>query len=102
MDSHVYPGYLVPPNYDSLLGKLIVWAPDREQAITRMERALGDTVISGVPTTIDYHKLILDHPQFKSGNVDTGFIPKYQEDLREPPTRAAEPRKTIVERVKVR
>ena len=60
MDSHIYPGYLVPPNYDSLLGKLIVWAPDRDQAITRMDRALGDTIITGVPTTIPYHKLILD------------------------------------------
>ncbi|KAJ8444912.1 hypothetical protein Cgig2_015258 [Carnegiea gigantea] len=60
MDSHVYPGYVVPPTYDSLLGKLIVWAPTREKAIARMKRALDDTVITGVPTTIEYHKLILD------------------------------------------
>jgi len=79
MDSHIYPGYLVPPNYDSLLGKLIVWAPDRDQAITRMDRALGDTIITGVPTTIPYHKLILDHAEFKKGNVDTG------ESARTPP-----------------
>lgn len=96
MDSHIYPGYLVPPNYDSLLGKLIVWAPDREQAIVRMERALGDTIISGVPTTIDYHKLILQHEQFRKGNVDTGFIPKYQDELSEPPRSSEEPRKNIV------
>jgi acetyl-CoA carboxylase biotin carboxylase subunit len=96
MDSHIYPGYLVPPNYDSLLGKLIVWAPDREQAIVRMERALGDTIISGVPTTIDYHKLILQHEQFRRGNVDTGFIPKYQDELTEPPRQIQEPRKNIV------
>ncbi|UPQ97946.1 biotin carboxylase subunit of acetyl-CoA carboxylase [Chloropicon primus] len=88
MDSHIYPGYLVPPNYDSLLGKLIVWAPDREQAIVRMDRALGDMVISGVPTTIDYHKLILAHREFKAGNVDTGFIPKYQDELSIPPEAA--------------
>ena len=97
MDSHIYPGYLVPPNYDSLLGKLIVWAPDREQAIIRMERALGDTVISGVPTTIDYHKLIMDHNEFKKGNVDTGFIPKYGDELSEPPKSNEEPRKKIVQ-----
>jgi len=97
MDSHIYPGYLVPPNYDSLLGKLIVWAPDREQAIIRMERALGDTVISGVPTTIDYHKLIMDHNEFKKGNVDTGFIPKYGDELSEPPKSSEEPRKKIVQ-----
>ena len=62
----------VPPNYDSLLGKLIVWAEDRVQAINRMKRALSETVISGVPTTIDYHQLILDTEDFKNGNVDTG------------------------------
>ena len=53
MDSHLYPDYLVPPNYDSLLGKLIVWADDREAAIVRMLRALDETVITGVPTTIE-------------------------------------------------
>ena len=54
MDSHLYPDYTVPPNYDSLLGKLIVWGEDRDAAITRMKRALSETVISGVPTTILY------------------------------------------------
>jgi acetyl-CoA carboxylase, biotin carboxylase subunit len=65
----------VPPNYDSLLGKLIVWAEDRNQAIARMKRALSETVISGVPTTIDYHQLILDTKDFRDGNVDTGALP---------------------------
>ncbi|KAG6513062.1 hypothetical protein ZIOFF_023369 [Zingiber officinale] len=99
MDSHVYPGYVVPPTYDSLLGKLIVWAPTREKAIERMKRALDDTVITGIPTTIDYHKLILEietfiqplalnylcmllNPQdFKKGKVDTAFIPKHEQEL---------------------
>ncbi|KIZ07144.1 acetyl-CoA carboxylase, biotin carboxylase [Monoraphidium neglectum] len=85
MDSHLYPDYLVPPNYDSLLGKLIVWAEDRDQAITRMLRALDETVIVGVPTTGPFHKLILDHPAFRAGDVDTGFIPKYQAELTTPP-----------------
>ncbi|EFJ17428.1 hypothetical protein SELMODRAFT_154584 [Selaginella moellendorffii] len=81
MDSHLYPDYVVPPTYDSLLGKLIVWAPTRERAIARMQRALQDTIITGVPTTIDYHKLILEIQDFKDGKVDTAFIPKHEEDL---------------------
>lgn len=84
MDSHVYPDYVVPPSYDSLLGKLIVWAPTREKAIARMKRALDDTLITGVPTTIEYHKLILDVEDFKNGKVDTAFIPKHEEELAAP------------------
>lgn len=84
MDSHVYPDYVVPPSYDSLLGKLIVWAPTRERAIERMKRALNDTIITGVPTTIDYHKLILEVEDFKTGKVDTAFIPKHEEELAAP------------------
>jgi acetyl/propionyl-CoA carboxylase alpha subunit len=70
--SRAHTDLQVPPNYDSLLGKLIVWAEDRDQAIARMKRALSETVISGVPTTIDYHQLILDTKDFRDGNVDTG------------------------------
>ncbi|CAL5431879.1 unnamed protein product [Camellia sinensis] len=84
MDSHVYPDYVVPPSYDSLLGKLVVWAPTRERAIERMKRALNDTIITGVPTTIDYHKLILDVEDFKNGKVDTAFIPKHEQELAAP------------------
>nr|KJB29726.1 hypothetical protein B456_005G116100 [Gossypium raimondii] len=84
MDSHVYSDYVVPPSYDSLLGKLIVWAPTREKAIERMKRALDDTVITGVPTTIEYHKLILDIEDFRNGKVDTAFIPKHEEELAAP------------------
>ncbi|XP_077222041.1 biotin carboxylase 1, chloroplastic-like [Tasmannia lanceolata] len=84
MDSHVYPDYVVPPSYDSLLGKLIVWAPTRDKAIERMKRALNDTVITGIPTTIEYHKLILDIEDFRNGIVDTAFIPKHEKDLAAP------------------
>ncbi|KAJ8621371.1 hypothetical protein MRB53_029900 [Persea americana] len=84
MDSHVYPDYVVPPSYDSLLGKLIVWAPTREKAIERMKRALNDTVITGIPTTIEYHKLILDIEDFRNGKIDTAFIPKHEKELTEP------------------
>ncbi|GJP32423.1 hypothetical protein CLOM_g17014, partial [Closterium sp. NIES-68] len=86
MDSHIYNDYLVPPSYDSLLGKLIVWAPTRERAIERMKRALHDTIITGVPTTIDFHKLILEVPEFKAGKVDTSFIAKHEDELAVPPT----------------
>lgn len=84
MDSHIYSDYVVPPSYDSLLGKLIVWAPTREKAITRMRRALNETIIVGVPTTIDYHKLILETQDFKDGKIDTAFIPKHEEELASP------------------
>ena len=76
----------VPPNYDSLLGKLIVWGEDRTQAINRMQRALNEIVISGVTTTIVYHTMLLDLDDFKAGRVDTGFIPNHADELAQPPT----------------
>jgi acetyl-CoA carboxylase biotin carboxylase subunit len=85
MDSHLYPDYLVPPNYDSLLGKLIVWGEDRTAAINRMRRALNEMVVSGVPTTAPFHVLILDNESFQAGDVDTGFIVKHADTLTEPP-----------------
>lgn len=75
----------VPPNYDSLLGKLIVWGEDRTQAIARMKRALNELVISGVPTTTQYHEMILEIDDFVNGIVDTGFIPKHADQLTDPP-----------------
>ena len=75
----------VPPNYDSLLGKLIVWGEDRTQAIARMKLALNELVISGVPTTTQYHEMILEIEDFVNGNVDTGFIPKHADQLTDPP-----------------
>lgn len=74
VDSHLYPGYTVPPYYDSLLGKLIVWAPDRRQAIERMERALDEHVIEGVKTTIPFHQQVLGNSFFRRGEVYTNFI----------------------------
>ena len=96
MDSHLYPDYLVPPNYDSLLGKLIVWGEDRTQAIARMKRALTETVISGVPTTTAYHLLILEVPDFVAGDVDTGFIPKHAAEL-QPKADGGKKKENIVE-----
>nr|QKY14956.1 acetyl-coenzyme a carboxylase carboxyl transferase subunit (ACCD) [Polytomella parva] len=85
MDSHLYTGYLVPTNYDSLLGKLIVWGENREEATTRMMRALDETVITGVPITAPFQKLILQTEAFKKGDVDTGFIAKHADELKEVP-----------------
>ncbi|MNS30267.1 2-oxoglutarate carboxylase small subunit [compost metagenome] len=74
VDSHAYPGYAIPPYYDSLIGKLIVWAPDREQAIDRMMRALGEYAITGVKTTIPLQQKILGNAFFRAGEVYTNFV----------------------------
>lgn len=74
VDSHLYTGYRVPPDYDSLLGKLIVWGETRDAAIDRMRRALSEMVISGVATTIPFHMQVLNNPQFREGNVHTQFV----------------------------
>ncbi len=74
MDSHVYTDYEIPPYYDSLIGKLIVWGHDRPTAINRMRRALREFAITGVPTTIGFHQRILDTPEFVEGEVYTNFV----------------------------
>ncbi len=76
MDSHVYTDYEIPPYYDSLIGKLIVWASDRPSAIRRMKRALRECAITGLPTTIAFHQKILDTPEFLRGEIYTNFIEK--------------------------
>jgi acetyl-CoA carboxylase biotin carboxylase subunit len=73
-DSHVRSGYIVPPNYDSLLGKLIVWAPSRPEAIVRMRRALDELQIEGVKTTIPLHRKVLRSVDFAEGHVDTTWV----------------------------
>ncbi len=74
MDSHVYTDYEIPPYYDSLIGKLIVWGQDRPAAIRRMRRALRECAITGLPTTIAFHQKILDNPDFQKGDVYTNFV----------------------------
>ena len=74
MDSHLYAGYRVPPFYDSLLGKVIVWADTREEALDRMRRALEETVITGIATTIPFHLRILRDARFRRGEVHTRFV----------------------------
>ncbi|WP_339786365.1 MAG: acetyl-CoA carboxylase biotin carboxylase subunit [Imperialibacter sp.] len=74
VDSHVYAGYTIPPNYDSMIAKLIVSAQSREEAITRMKRALSEFVIEGIKTTIPFHIKLMDDPKFKSGKFTTKFL----------------------------
>jgi acetyl-CoA carboxylase, biotin carboxylase subunit len=74
VDSHLYAGYSVPPYYDSLLGKIIAWGRDRDEAAARMERALTETVITGVPQTVSFLRTIVEDDQFRAGTYDTGFV----------------------------
>lgn len=74
MDSGVYSDYVIPPYYDSMLAKLIVWEEDREKALLRMERALSEFIIKGVKTTIPFHLKILNNAYFRRGDYNTNFI----------------------------
>jgi acetyl-CoA carboxylase biotin carboxylase subunit len=74
LDTHVVTGYRVPPNYDSLVAKLLVYAPTRPEALARMRRALDEFVVEGVHTTIPIHQQIFNHPSFVAGQIDTTFI----------------------------
>jgi acetyl-CoA carboxylase biotin carboxylase subunit len=77
VDSHCYPGYTIPPYYDSLVSKLIVWGIDREEAIQRMQRALDEYAITGIKTTIPFHQVVLSHSVFQAGDVSTDFVEKF-------------------------
>ncbi|WP_162418983.1 acetyl-CoA carboxylase biotin carboxylase subunit [Cyclobacterium roseum] len=74
IDSHVYAGYVIPPNYDSMIAKLIVSAQSRQEVIVRMKRALAEFVIDGIKTTIPFHLALLDDPEFVAGNFTTKFL----------------------------
>jgi len=74
VDSHVYAGYTIPPNYDSMIAKLIVSGQSREEVITRMKRALSEFVIEGVKTTIPFHLALMDNATFRSGKFTTKFL----------------------------
>jgi acetyl-CoA carboxylase biotin carboxylase subunit len=77
LDTAAYQGYLIPPHYDSLIAKLIVWGRDRAEAISRGRRALDFFVIEGVKTTIPLHRRILDDPDFVAGRLSTGFMERF-------------------------
>jgi acetyl-CoA carboxylase biotin carboxylase subunit len=74
IDSHVYTGYEIPPFYDSLIGKLIVWGVDRDHALKRLRRALSECAVTGIPTTIEFHLALLDRPEFQRADVHTKFV----------------------------
>lgn len=77
VDGHVYPGYEVPPFYDPMLAKLIVWAPDREQAIARMQRCLGEFYLEGLPTNVALHRKIVTNAYYRRGELSTSMLPRY-------------------------
>ncbi len=81
VDTHLYQGYTVPPNYDSLLAKLVVWAPDRPSCLARGRRALKELHIEGVPTTRDLHLDILGHAAFREGRFSTAFLEEAKDEL---------------------
>ena len=78
LDTHVYSGYVIPPNYDSMIAKLITTAQTREEAIAKMKRALDEFVVEGVKTTIPFHLQLMDDPDYLAGNYTTKFMEDFQ------------------------
>jgi acetyl-CoA carboxylase biotin carboxylase subunit len=74
VDSHLYSGYTVPPNYDSLLAKLVVWGETRAEAIARGRRALDEFIVVGIPTTVSFHQAVIENAAFQRGEVYTDFV----------------------------
>lgn len=81
VDSAAYPGYMISPFYDSMVAKVIVWGPDRQQAIQRMKRALGEFVIEGITTTIPFHQQLLEQKEFVKGDFNTSFLETHKQLL---------------------
>ncbi len=77
LDTHVYSGYSIPPNYDSMIAKLITTAQTREEAINKMKRALDEFVIEGIKTTIPFHRQLMDDPNYIAGNYTTAFMESF-------------------------
>ena len=77
LDTHVYSGYIIPPHYDSMIAKLITTAQTREEAINKMKRALDEFVIEGIKTTIPFHRRLMDHPDYISGDYSTKFMDSF-------------------------
>jgi acetyl-CoA carboxylase biotin carboxylase subunit len=74
VDSHIYQGYAIPPYYDSMVAKLITFAPTRDEAIAKMRSALDEIVIEGIKTTIPFHRKMMDNKDFQSGDFDTKYL----------------------------
>jgi len=80
LDTHVYSGYVIPPNYDSMIAKLITTARTREEAISKMRRALNEFIVEGIKTTIPFHRQLMDHPDYIAGNYTTKFMESFEMD----------------------
>jgi len=78
IDTHVYSGYIIPPHYDSMISKLIVVAQTREEAITKMKRALDEYIIEGIKTTIPFHQKLMEDPKFVEGDFTTAFMDTFE------------------------
>ena len=78
LDTHAYAGYVIPPNYDSMISKLITVAQTREEAITKMQRALDEYIIEGIKTTIPFHQRLMKDPDFRAGNFTTKFMETFE------------------------
>ncbi len=98
VDSGVHTGYYIPPHYDSMISKLIVWGRDRSEAITRMKRALYEYIIVGPQTNIPFHKAVMENPRFIAGELETRFLEK-ETDLLEDMKRIAEREKPLVDKL---
>ena len=80
VDSAIYTGCEIPPYYDSMIAKLIVWAKNRSEAIRKLQSALGEVIVEGIETNVDYQYELINHPDFLAGNVDISFIERYQQE----------------------
>ena len=78
IDTHVYAGYIIPSNYDSMIAKLITTAQTREEAISKMKRALDEFVIEGVKTTIPFHRQLMENKDYVEGNYTTKFMEDFE------------------------
>lgn len=81
VDSAIYTGCEIPPYYDSMIAKLIVWAKNRKEAIRKLQSALGEVIIEGIETNVDYQYELINHPDFLAGNTDITFIEQHQQEL---------------------
>ncbi len=80
IDSAIYSGYEVPPYYDSMIAKIIVHARNRQEAVAKMQSALGEIIIEGIDTNVDYQYELIGHPRFASGDTDIEFIDRLSEE----------------------
>lgn len=100
VDSGVYMNYTIPPFYDSMISKLIVWGRNRNAAITRMRRALSEYIILGVKTTIPFHKSMMLSPNFQDAKLHTHFVDEYKQEIMDNMVKIVEKDKEMESRLK--